>query len=544
MTGRQHWSRRAVLKLGVAGTAITAVPALGAPSRADIVTVTGGQVEGIATRTAGVRAWLGMPYAAPPVGPLRWRAPQPVVPWSGVRSAARFSKSPWAPPEREHSVFGAAPPDMDEDCLTVNVWAPPRGKKPAPVLVWIYGGAFVSGSSNYPHYHGENLAAEGIVFVSLNYRVGVLGFFAHPELRAESPDGVSGNYGLMDQVAALRWVRDNIAAFGGDPAQVTISGQSAGAFSVAYHMVMPASRGLFHGAIAESGAPMGKPSSYILLGELEPMEKDGVAFCEKLHARHVDELRALSPAALVKAYEGSWLFYAAVDGKVVPDHPFELMRRGQHANVPLIAGFNHNEGEVFRSLGDTVAEFNATLQDIYGPHAGAARELFAVTNDAQAVAAGHAVFGDKVFNWNTAALTTVQARYATAAAYMYHFAYAHALPADTVFAEGKGGELGAYHAAEIPYALMNLDSRPWPASVEQSQFMRQVSSYWVNFTKTGNPNAPSLPEWPRYVADEPTVLRMDAGAFSTVDLPFRERLELMGAAMDNDILVRKPRGAA
>uniref|UniRef100_UPI001F57B7C2 carboxylesterase/lipase family protein n=1 Tax=Komagataeibacter xylinus TaxID=28448 RepID=UPI001F57B7C2 len=251
------------------GSGLTMLGWSAAEARSAVIQTKDGALEGVSTAVPGVTAWLGIPYAAPPVGLLRWRPPQPVRAWKGVRRADHFGHSPYAPSSFSSDTDSAfTPADMSEDCLTLNVWAPPRRRTLRPVMVWIYGGAFIMGTSADPHYNGTALAAEDVVVVSLNYRVGILGSFAHPELARESPRGVSGNYGLMDQIAALRWVRDNIEAFGGDPDNITIFGQSAGAFSVAYHLVMPQSRGLFHRAIAQSGAPLGRPDSEILLGRL------------------------------------------------------------------------------------------------------------------------------------------------------------------------------------------------------------------------------------------------------------------------------------
>jgi para-nitrobenzyl esterase len=240
---------------------------------------------------------------------------------------------------------------------------------------------------------------------------------------------------------------------------------------------------------------------------------------------------------LVEANSGSWQFYPAIDGRIIPEHPFQLMKRGLHADVPLIAGFNRNEGGVFPPLGGgSPKEFEAALDDVYGDQAGAARQLFPVADAEQAAVAGRAVFADVVFNWNSAALASAQARFGTAAAYLYHFAYAHSLPADSVFEEGRGSTLGACHGAEISYALKNLDTRPWPVSDAQRRLMRTISSYWINFVKFGDPNSPGLAPWPPYAPGNRSVLLMDPAAFVAVDLPFRDRLELLGVAMGNDVL--------
>jgi para-nitrobenzyl esterase len=501
-----------------------------------IVKVREGLLSGIPTGKPDVSSWLGIPYAEPPLGPLRWRPPQPPKAWQGVRHAAQFSASPCQMPPNTGSVYYEPRGPVSEDCLTLNVWAPDRTAEPRPVMVWIYGGAFVSGSSNIPLYDGANLASQGVVFVSINYRVGILGSFAHPALSAESANGCSGNYGLMDQIAALRWVRENIAAFGGDPGNVTIFGQSAGAFSVGYHLVMPQSRGLFHRAIAESGAPMGKPTSYILLGEKHDMEQSGLGFQRKVGAKDIAAMRQMDPMRLVEANNNIWEFYPMIDGDLVPAHPFELISQGRHARVPLIVGRNRDEGAVFSPFGDgSVEELYKKLDSLYAPYGAEARRLFPASNRSEALLQGHIAFGDFVFCWNSAALAAVMARDKSAPVYSYRFDFTGTVPAEARFTEGTGRELGAFHGAEIGFAL-GTQGRRGPLSADQRSLMQQMSGQWLQFARTGNPNGSGLPHWPQYRPGEPTILHIDAQASVPGPLDDRERLALLGRAMGNRIL--------
>lgn len=536
------WTRRTLL--GTVGISIWAssmsqVLAATPSLRAPIVRVREGLVEGAVTATPGVHRWLGMPYARPPVGALRWRAPQPALPWAGIRRADRFGASPVAMPQTPGSVYYHEPRVMDEDCLTVNVWAGNVTPRKRPVMVWIYGGAFVAGTSDYPLYDGEAMAAQDVVFVSFNYRLGVLGFFSHPELDAESPDGLSGNYALMDQIAALRWVQDNIAAFGGDPDNVTILGQSAGAFSVAFHLVMPASRGLFHRAIAQSGAPMGAPSSNILLGERAEMRAAGERFAHQVGAADLAALRAMPAQALVKAYDGQWLFYAQIDGHMIPDHPFTLISTGAHAQVPVMVGRNRDEGTMFPPLGGgTVAGLHAAIDDAYGAQAPTARRLFAAADDAEARVQGQHAFGDIVFNWNAAALAggLVQSRHAPV--YAYQFDYVGAVPPDARFGEGTGRELGAFHGSEIGFVLRTQAARHGPLTAEHHRLMERMSGWWLAFARTGDPNGGNRPHWPAYAPHTPSVLFIDGAGAVARALADRPRLETLGRAMHNAIIER------
>ena len=433
-----------------------------------------------------------------------------------------------------------APARMDEDCLAINVWAPDRELSgPCPVLVWIFGGAFVSGSSDHPLYDGEAMARDGIVFVSFNYRVGILGFFSHPELSAESAQGTSGNYGLMDQIAALRWVHDNIAAFGGDPGNVTIAGQSAGAFSVGFHLVMPQSRGLFHRGIAQSGAPMGRPSSYILLGQRADMERAGRDFMHEVGAGSLAGLRALPPAALVTANARAWRFYPQIDGHVVPRHPFEMIAAGDHAGVPMIVGRNRDEGTMFPPLGDgTPAGLSQAIDDVYGAQNLAARAQFVATDAAAARIQGQRAFGDIVFNWNAAALAVVLASSGQgsgrAPVFAYQFDYDGAVPADRRFSEGTGRDLGAFHGAEIGFALGTQAARGFGMSADQQRLMRQMSQWWRSFAHSGNPGDASV--WPAYRPGTATVLRIGSDTFALQPMGDRTRLGLLGRAMGNTIV--------
>ncbi|QSR19617.1 carboxylesterase/lipase family protein [Novosphingobium sp. KA1] len=536
---------------GAAGLAFAGSAAGSALARearsSPVVQTTSGPVEGEVLPTSGISRWLGIPYAKAPVGALRWRPPQPVPPWTGARRTTAFSASPWAPRTEGKTVFNFhAVGRMDEDCLSVNVWAPAdAGDKPRPVMVWIYGGAFVAGTSDNPLYDGEALAGEGVVFVSINYRVGILGFFSHPELAAESGDGISGNYGLMDQIAALRWVRDNIAAFGGDPGNVTILGQSAGAFSVGFHLVMPASRGLFHRGIAQSGAPMGEPSSYILLGERAPMEQAGLDFAKEVGAVSLADLRTMAPDALVAANAAAWRFYPQIDGHFVPEHPFAMVMAGNHAAVPVIVGRNRDEGSMFPPLGGgTVSGLREEIGAEYRDQISEALRFFDAADDASAAKQGHAAMGDIIFNWNAAALAAALAHSARAPVYSYQWSYAGAVPAGAVFDEGTGAKLGAFHGSEIGFALRTQGARGYGMASGQRDLMDRMSGWWTSFARTGDPNGSSAGptgHWPRYVPGQETVWHIDGAGRDGAragPVPDRERLEVLGRAMKNTIVER------
>ena len=521
-----------------AGAAALARGAVARGHGGRVVRVTGGAVRGIASDTPGVTAWLGIPFAAPPVGPLRWRPPQPVQPWPGIRAADRFSASPVASPQDPHSVYFTRAVTMDEDCLTLNVWAPARpSARPRPVMVWIYGGAFVYGASDDALYDGARMAADDVVFVSINYRVGILGFFAHPELDSESADGVSGNYGLMDQIAALRWVRENIAAFGGDPHNVTIMGQSAGAFSVGFHLVMPPSRGLFHKGIAQSGAPMGRPSSFILLGEHAAMRDAGVDFAREVGAGDLAALRAMDAARLVAANSHAWRFYPAIDGVLVPRHPRQMIATGDHADVPLIVGFNRDEGTVFPALGDgTPVGLATAIDQVYGAEARAARQIFATATDAEAVTQGKRAFGDIVFDWNSTALAILMARAGGAHCWFYHFTYDRALPADAHFTEGTAHDLGAFHGSEIGFALRTQSVRTPAMTVEQKAVTDLLSGYWLTFARSADPNRIETPAWPAFAPGRESVLHIGGPRPHIGPVPLLARDALLGRAMGDHII--------
>jgi para-nitrobenzyl esterase len=427
---------------------------------------------------------------------------------------------------------------MDEDCLTLNVWAPvQRDAKPRPVVVWIYGGAFAAGTSNDPLYDGANMAGQDVVFVSINYRVGILGFFAHPELAKESPDGVSGNYALLDQIAALQWVRDNIAGFGGDPDNVTIAGQSAGSFSVAFHLVMPRSRGLFHRGVAESGAPMGQLNSLVLLTDGKEMEAAGVAFARRVGAPDLAALRAMAPMDLVRADHETWVFHPALDGVVIPEHPFDLIKSGRHADVPLIAGFNADEGAIFQPLGGgTPAGLSAALEPYFGDLTDEARRVYAAQTDAEAVARGKEVFVDMIFNWNTTALAAAMAEQGQQSVYFYHYAYGGVPLPGRARREGALEPQPAYHGAEIGLALRNPQAWGGPPNASQRAMSDMLSGYWLSFARDGDPNGGARPLWPAFVPGRPTILHIDGASNRPGPIPFPERLRLIGRAWKNPVL--------
>ena len=462
------------------------------PARAAVVAVTdAGAVRGIAS--GPVDAFLGIPYAAPPLGPLRWRPPQSPVSWPGVRAARHFAP---ACMQKGVSMPGEAPPRISEDCLYLNVWAPARrAGPPAAVMVWIHGGGYTNGATAMPLYWGDRLARKGVVVVSLAYRLGPFGYLAHPELSAESADHASGDYGLMDQIAALRWVRRNIAAFGGDPDKVTIFGQSAGAMSVSLLVASPQARGLFQRAIAQSGGmfePIELAPGYLL----PQAQRDGVAYAASLGAKSIADLRAL-PAQTLLGGKANSVSHPVIGLPVLPISPYAAYVTGRQAQVPILIGSNADEA---RSLADvsavTVATFKSDLDHSWGSLPPSIVGAYPFTTDAGAKAARLDFERDLRFGWDMWAWARLQAGVARQPVFLYRFAQAPPFPANSPRAGW-----GASHFAELWYVFDHLHQESWAWSASDRRLARLMSRYWVNFARTGDPNGPGLPAWPAFDPD-------------------------------------------
>ncbi len=455
-----------------------------------------------------VQLYRGIPYAAPPVGDLRWRPPQPAQHWQGVRESFAFGTAAPQHPVALATMF----PGMSlqaktgEDCLYLNVWAPARrGAEPLPVLVWIHGGGYTFGADSQGLYDGANLARRGVIVVGMNYRLGPLGFLAHPELSAESPQGSCGNYGILDQIEALKWVQRNASAFGGDPTRVTIFGESAGGNSVYALLMSPLAKGLFQRAISQSGATLTfahiKQSHY----GYRPAEAAGLEFAKKCGAPEgsgqLAALRAMSADDLLKATAGfdaprslefrsdRLRFGPVVDGWVIPDDPMTLFEKGQINGVPLIVGANADEGSLFTMsspLPKRAEEYQELLEKSFGkPAADGIASLYPASHLRQSVAD---LMGDYLFvaPCRYVARTMQQAKNPV---YLYHFA--HPTPGP------MGKLLGAHHGAEIVFAFDNLQLAP-KYSPADAHIRDAMSGYWVQFAATGNPNKSGLPEWPAF----------------------------------------------
>ncbi|WP_262378533.1 carboxylesterase/lipase family protein [Luteimonas viscosa] len=444
----------------------------------------------------GVNAFRGVPYAQPPVRELRWRPPVPAKRWDGVRDATRFGPACHQPPPRPGSIY--APDEAlatSEDCLSLNVWAPADAER-APVFVWIHGGSLVAGSGSEPMYRGEALARQGVVMVTVNYRLGVLGWLAHPQLSAESADGVSGNYGLLDQIEALRWIRNNIAAFGGDPDNVTIAGESAGALSVMYLLAAPPARGLFHRAIAQSAYMISTPHLREAAHGAPAAETTGLELARKLEIRGLPRLRAMDPQALtVQAAMAGYFPLGVVDGEVLPAQLVEVFDRGQQAAVPILAGFNEGEIRSLRFLlppaPADAAAYEATIRAAYGELADAMLRRYPPANLDEAMLA---TTRDALYGWTAERLVRSQTALGQPS-YLYYFD--HGYPA----ADEAG--LHAFHAGEIPYALGTVDSTPpdWPKIPDtdaERRLAAAMQGYWTSFARSGTPVARAAPPWPAY----------------------------------------------
>jgi para-nitrobenzyl esterase len=490
-----------------------------APSVDDRVRTRSGSVRGTAGKRPGVRAYLGIPYAAPPVGDLRWRAPKPVSAWKGTHAADHFSPSciqgpntPFGPWTSEFLLLGPT----SEDCLYLNVWSAASAGARRPVLVYVYGGGFNSGSGDVPVYDGSHLAQQGLVVVNMNYRVGALGFLAHPELTKEA--GASGNYGLLDQVAALQWVRDNIAAFGGDPSRVMVAGQSAGAMSVYLLTASPLAKGLFQRAAIESGpgglAAFGVATGRVVTRPRADAEKDGVAYATKLGATSLAELRALPASKFV----GGGRFGPVVDGRFLVEETPATFAAGKQNDVPTITGLNADEASAGPGYGKATADaFRKQLEQRYGERAARILATYPAGTDEEAGKAAVQSAREAGIA-GLERLLTERATTARTPAFAYYFDRAIPWP--------EHPEFGAFHTSEVPYVFGTLDvlKRPW-TDVDRA-LSRTVMGYWVNFATTGDPNGAGLPRWPAFDAAHPALLRLGAQIERQTPLP-RERYELL-----------------
>lgn len=513
----------AALLMGVAAGSEAAGP--------DRVKTTAGVVEGLGRGASGVRAFKGIPYAAAPVGELRWRPPQPVKSWEGVRRAEKFG-----PRCMQHPVFGDMnfrSDGMSEDCLYLNVWTPAKSsQEKLPVLVYFYGGGFIAGDGSEPRYDGESMAGRGVVAVTLNYRLGLFGFMAHPELSKESPQHASGNYGLLDQAAALRWVRENVAAFGGDPKRVTVAGESAGSASVSAQMASPLSRDLIAGAIGESGSVL----STMRAVPLAQAEADGVKLAGEVGAASLAALRALPTERLMEATSKQPFgrFPIAVDGHFFDEPPQETYAAGRQAHVPLLVGWNSEE-MTWRALlgGDdpTPQNFEKVVRKLYAARADEALKLYPAKTNDEVIAAATDLAGDRFIGYSTWKWFDLHAR--TGGHNVYRYLYAHPRPPMTpemgdaraglaggvVRGQNSGAVAmpparGAVHSAEIEYALGNLaTNKVYAWTPDDYKVSERLQGYFVNFVKKGDPNGPGLPRWPAVTrGGEVRFMRLDVDA--------------------------------
>ena len=467
----------------------------------DPVRVEQGLLSGAAGRAPGVHVYLGIPFAAPPVGNLRWQPPQPPAPWKGVREATAFGHACWQAPYPVNSIYQAKLPPLSEDCLYLNVWTPAKSSEDRlPVMVWIHGGGFTRGSAATEAYDGENLARKCVVVVTINYRLGVFGFFAHPALTRESAHHASSNYALLDQIAALQWVKKNMAAFGGDPGCVTIFGESAGSWAVNSLMASPLAKGLFHRAIGESGG------SFAPMKTLAAAEKSGEQLAAALGARKnkdqetLKTLRAMSPEELLKAADAP-VVRPIVDGWVLPQDVATIFAQGKQNDVPLIAGSNSDEGTTLAPEGALIrsAMFTAGVRQRYGDLAGDFLKIYPAATDEESVASFFAAYRDQIFGWEMRTWTSMATRTGHHPAYLYYFTRRPPAP--------QSHRLGAFHASEIAYVFGNF---VWPFPWQQAdhKLSEIISSYWVNFARTGDPNGEGLPQWPVYNTQEDQAMEL------------------------------------
>lgn len=449
--------------------------------------------------------YKAIPYAEAPVGNLRWKAPVPKLPWQGVYKAKNWGGRPFQTNDPNQN--GNAIP-MSEDCLYLSVLTPAKTKDAKlPVFVNIHGGGFATGS-----YSGvqDNFVREGIVYCSIEYRLGPLGFMAHPDAEKESKEGISGNYGIYDQICALQWIHDNIAAFGGDPEKVTICGESAGGISVSILCASPLCKGLFRGAISESGGsfcPVSSGDSPVGIGAatayFKDAEKKGLEYQKKLGKKTLKQMRKVSGEELIKAGNGIQ-FWPVVDGKAITGDIYKLYEEGKYNDVNVIAGYNSDEGSLF-VYQMSLDNYNGMMSN-YGPYADKIKKVYPATNDKEALYAVQDIFRDTAFGWGTWAWANLQSKTGKAPIYMYYF---NQQSQNSLIKNCRG----ATHVAEMPF----IYDWNWGPMTETEKHMAQIMpQYWINFIKTGNPNADGLPYWTTYKQGEPTVMDFNNGCHLNV----------------------------
>jgi para-nitrobenzyl esterase len=472
--------------------------------------VTGGKVVGIPGAN-GIVSFKGIPFAAPPVGALRWKAPQPLKPWTGALTARSFEQACMQDAGFQR-IFNA-PGGASEDCLYLNVWTPAKaaGDK-LPVMVWIYGGGFVGGQTSVGVYDGTKLAEKGVVLVSVAYRLGAFGFLAHPDLTKESGKG-SGNYGLQDMIAGLQWVKANVARFGGDPSRVTVFGESAGGIAVSMLAASPAAKGLFQRAISESGGSFGSAKyaneAGVSVPPLKVAEASGKAFLAKLGANDITAARALGAEAIQKAVgpglSATSAFWPVFDGDVLPGDQYELYQARKFNDTPILIGTNSDEGALFQQGPVTAARFDTLVRGSLGKHADAILAIYPHATDAEAMKSTKDFFRESTFAWHTWAWAMLQSEKGKGKAFVYYFD--HPMP------QSPGG---ANHGSEIAYVFNNLGAPgatfgpPVATRPEDSAMADLMSTYWTNFARSGDPNGPGLPVWPAFSAADQRAMVLDA----------------------------------
>jgi para-nitrobenzyl esterase len=467
---------------------------------------------------SGIRSFKGIPYAVPPVGALRWQPPHAPVSWKGIRKATQFGPRAMQRPLFDDMLFRSN--GMSEDCLYLNVWTPAASaNEKLPVLVYFYGGGLMTGDGSEYRYDGENMARKGIIAITVNYRLSVFGFFAHPELTKESPHHASGNYGFLDQTAALQWVKENISAFGGDPNRVTIAGESAGSYSVSAQMASPLSKQLIAGAIGESGALLGKEAVI----SLKTAEENGAKFAKIASAGSLEALRKLS-AEEILAFSANqeWsLFKVNVDGYFFPKAPADIYAAGEQAKVPLLVGWNAEEGNykfIFGEAEPNEANFKKYLQTNYGEKSADYWSHYGGSS-AEAIRQGATdLASDRFIGFSTWKWSDAQSR--TGGKPVYRYFYVHPRPAKIGSKDSTAESLGAVHSAEIEYAMGNLPgNRVFNWQPEDYTVSAILQGYFVNFIKSGNPNGIALPKWTAVQPNAPARVMI-------VDVNTREETEM------------------